>query len=90
MSEEKQRVADIFCSMSDREIDPAMHPLLKKWDEPPTAVQVLEVLDECIHGALASGFVVKALQVIYEMACQRENKSHEDIVKLATWRDRHA
>lgn len=72
--------------MSDRQIDASMHPLLKKWDEPPKAIQVLEVLDQCIHGSLASGFVVTVLQAEYDQALVREATTHEVIVLGATWR----
>ena len=81
-------LADLLLNSSDRQIDPAMHPLIRKWDEEPTALQILEVLDHCIHGGLASGFTVRALQVFYDLALQREGKTHEEIVPLATWRGR--
>ncbi len=78
----------MLCSMSDRQIDPAMHPLIRKWDEEPTPRQILEVLDECIHGSLASSFVVSTLQVVYDMACKRVGVTHEDVIKDAPWRER--
>jgi hypothetical protein len=80
-------VREMFCSMSDGQIDAHMHPLIRAWSEPPTAIQVLEVLDACIHGALASGFVVAALQALYDIACKREGTTHEEVVKGASWRD---
>lgn len=80
------KFADLLLSASDTQIDAAMHPLIRKWDEEPTALQILEVLDQCIHGGLASGFVITALQVTYDMACKQESTTHEDVVKLATWR----
>lgn len=83
------KFAELLLMGSDSMLDASMHPLIRKWDEEPTAIQILEVLDHCIHGALASGFVVKALQVAYDLACIRESTTHEEVVKLATWREEH-
>ena len=75
-------------SAPDRELDASMHPLIQKWSDPPKAIEVLEVLDHCIHGALASGFVITLLQIVYDIACKEEGVTHDDVVKNATWRDR--
>jgi hypothetical protein len=65
-----------------------MHPYLRKWSNPPTAAQTLEVLDYCINGALASGLVVQLLQEKYDDACLAENTTHEAVVKAAVWREK--
>jgi hypothetical protein len=81
-------LSDLLLASSERQIDRCMHPLIRKWDEPePSARQILEVLDHCIHGSLASGFVVAALQALYDVACKREGTTHEEVVKDAPWRD---
>ena len=89
MSEEPllnpQIVAELL-KAPDTQLDASMFPLIQKWSTPPTAVQILEVLDMCIHGALASGFMVTLLELGYDDACQREKTTHKDVVKLATWR----
>ena len=72
----------------DHELDAQMKPLIEKWSEPPTALQVLEVLDYTIHGALASGFVVAVLQALYDIRCKEEGTTHEEVEKLAEWRKR--
>ncbi len=79
-------IRELLCSMSDSQIDARMHPMIRKWDDPARAIQILEVLDICIHDALASGFVVSALQAMYSAACKREGVEHEQVVKFATWR----
>lgn len=71
----------------DSQLDARMKPLLEKWSDPPTAIQVLEVLDHCIHGALGSSLVVKLLQILYDDALKAEGKTHEEVVPLATWRN---
>ncbi len=64
-----------------------MFPLIRKWDDPATAAQILEVLDYCIHGSLASGFVVSTLQVIYDIACKREGVTHDQVASTAMHRN---
>lgn len=68
------------------ELDPAAIEMIKKWSEPPTPLQVLEVLDKCIHNSLASQFVITVLRVGYDDLCALCNVKHEDVVKDATWR----
>ncbi len=74
-------------SAPESQLDAKMKPLIEKWGEPPTAIQLLEVLDHCIHGALASSLVVKLLQLLYDDTLKAEGTTHEEVVKLATWRD---
>lgn len=71
---------------SDRQLDERMKPLIRAWDDPPKAAQVLQVLDLCIHGALASGFVVKVLEILYDEARRRESATHGDVAAHASWR----
>lgn len=78
---------EVFLTAPDHQLDAQMKALVEKWSEPPTAIQILEVLDHCIHGALASGLVVKLLQMFYSDTLKAEGKTHEDMVKLATWRN---
>lgn len=72
----------------DSQLDAAMKPYIEKWADEPTPHQILEVLDYCIHDSLASGFVVTLLQTMYQMACDRDKTTHEEVVKTATWRDK--
>ena len=80
-------IRDMLCQLDDRNLDASMFPLIRKWDVPAKAIQILEVLDHCIHGSLASGFIVKTLQVLYDIALKNENVTHEQLVPLATWRN---
>lgn len=72
----------------DSQLDARMKPLIEKWSDPPTPLQILEVLDHCIHGSLASGFVVSLLQMQYGRACEDAKTTHEEVVKGAKWRER--
>ncbi len=79
-------VIDMLMDAPDGQLDAAMKPLIQKWSDPPTAYDVLEVLDHCIHGSLASGLAIQVLQMLYEGACERDGLLHEDVVKHAIWR----
>lgn len=81
-------IRELLCRSSDQQLDASMFPLIRKWDPEPTALQVLEVLDQCTHVALASSFIVKVLQTVYDASLMREGKTHEEIIPLATWRNR--
>lgn len=76
----------IFLSAPDTQLDASLKPLIEKWSDPPSALQLLEVLDKCIRYALASGFVVSALQVMYDAQMKREGITHEEAIRSATWR----
>lgn len=65
-----------------------MQPLIAKWSDPPTPSEILEVLDHCIHGALASGFMISVLQRIYKEACDAAGMTHDEVARGAVWRNR--
>lgn len=79
--------AEALLKLSDYALDDSMRPLIERWSDPPTSLEILEVLDRCIFSALASNFVVSSLQIWYDMALTVEGKTHEQNVPLATWRD---
>lgn len=81
-----QDIIDHLLNAPSSQLDAGMKPFIVRWDNPPTALQVLEVLDNCIMGSLASGFVVTCLQVLYDRACKRTGTTHEDVIKSASWR----
>ncbi len=83
---EKKDVRELLCAGSDDQLDAAVHPMIRAWDDPATALQILEVLDLVIHDALGSGFVVRVLEALYEVACKREGVTHEQVAAIAPWR----
>lgn len=78
---------DILLSLSNQSLDASMRPLIEKWDSTPTAIQILSVLDPCVHGALASEFIILTLQILYDEALIREGTTHEQVLVDATWRN---
>lgn len=72
----------------DRQLDAKMKPLIEKWDKPPKALQVLEVLDWCVFGSLASGFLVTFFEILLTTAIEREGTTYAAVVAQATWREK--
>lgn len=77
---------EIFLQAPDSQLDASMKPLVEKWSSPAKAIEILEVLDWCIHGSLASGLVVTLLQKLYYAALEAEGTTHAEVEKLAVWR----
>jgi hypothetical protein len=75
----------------DTQLDACMKPLIEKWDDEPTALQILEVLDQCIYAALASGFVITLFQTLFDKALAFEGKTHAEAYAYADlhWRKEH-
>lgn len=74
--------------LPDAYLATGLRPLIECWSDPPKAIELLKAIDFAIHGAGASGFVLQGMQALYDVACQREGVSHDDVAKLATWRDK--
>lgn len=70
-------------------LDASIKPMIEKWDEPPTALQILEVLDKCIYAALASGFVIDILETMLAGTNMEENTTYELVEALAVWRKQY-
>lgn len=70
----------------ESQMDPIVKPMIEKWADPPTPIQILEVLDYCIYSSLTSTFVTKILQILYDNVCKDNNTTHEEVVKGAIWR----
>ena len=80
-------IVKLLKTAPDGSLDKQMQPYIAKWSDPPTPLQVLEVLDHCINGALANGMVIRVLQVLYDERCAAEGVKHEDVAKNAKWRE---
>lgn len=77
---------EILLDAPNSQLDASMKPLVEKWSSPPKAIEILEVLDHVIQGALASGLVTTVLQNMYTEAIIAEKTTHDEVVKLAKWR----
>jgi hypothetical protein len=83
-----KEIIEHLLTAPEHQLDSQMKSLIEKWGEPPTALQVLEVLDYCVHGSLASGFVVAVLNTLYDIRCRKEGTTHAEVEKLAEWRNK--
>ena len=81
-----KKLVNLLLEASDNVLDDRMKVRMREWSDPPKAVEVLEVLDNCINGSLATGVAVAALQALYDQQCLFEGTTHDAVVKLATWR----
>lgn len=84
--EQEQDVRTLLFAASDNQLDSTMKPLIRKWDNPPKAIQILEVLDYCVYGSLASGFMVTVLEFMLDDALKREGTTQDKLAIRATWR----
>lgn len=71
----------------DTQLDKSMREYIEQhWHDEPTALEILEVLDKCVHFALASGLVVMVLETMLMTAMKAEKTNMVELEKLATWR----
>jgi len=79
-------ITKLLLEAPDSWLDRCVMPLICTWEGKPSAIQLLELLDRCIHGALASDTMVLVLQMFYNQALKDEGLTHEQLVPQATWR----
>jgi hypothetical protein len=79
-------VIEMLLEAPDSQLDSSVFPLIEGWDNPPTSLQILEVLDKCVYYGLASGFVIDILDTLLNDRLEDEGKTLHDIEELATWR----
>jgi hypothetical protein len=76
-----------YLSAPDTQIDPHIKPLIEEWSDPPTALQMLRVLDAMVHGGSASAFAVSSLDTFMRIALKQEGTTFEALVDQAHWRE---
>lgn len=78
---------DQLLEAPDDQVDPSMKPLIEDWSNPPTALEILEVLDKMVKYGLASGFAVNILEKALHTTIAHEKTSYEALVTKAAWRN---
>lgn len=76
------KLRTLLLAASEAQLDPSMKALIKKWSDPPTAAEILAVLDQCIYSSLASGVVVATMQMTLDTALMEEGTTHEEVAAL--------
>lgn len=83
-----KQIKETLLEAPEGQLDPCVFPLIEKWNDEPTALQILEVLDNCVNGGLASQFVMVLFESLLDMTIKKENTTYEELLKLATWREK--
>ena len=84
MNELKQLLLDA----PEDQIDAGARQLIATWSEPPKALEIFRTLDECVYGAMASGFVVQVLETMLVVQSKEENLTRAQLEELAIWREK--
>lgn len=79
-------IKDLLLQAPDSQLDNSMKELIKKWSEPVSALEVLEVLDKSAYFSLASDFTMQVLHLSLNEALGREQTSLQELTSKATWR----
>lgn len=58
------------------------------WSEPPKALEIFRTLDECVYGAMTSGFVVQVMETMLVVQSKEENLTRAQLEELAIWREK--
>lgn len=71
----------------DSQLDNGLKPLLAAWANPPTALQVLELLDQCVYCGGASGTVMTLLEAMFDDRIKAEGVTYDSVAEHAVWRE---
>lgn len=81
---------EIWLQAPDGQLDDVIKKIIReKWDDEPTAIQILEAVDHCVYYGASSDFVVSALNLMLEQAMKREGLEWLEFIKDAKWREQH-
>ncbi len=81
------QMKDMLLEGPDSQVSSPLKSIIKKWDETPTAIQILEALDIAVRCGAASGFVIVLMEGELRSAIVREGTTYEEVVAKATWRN---
>lgn len=87
MTDPKQSLKQHFLSAPAAMLDPALLPIVVRWDDPPTSIQLLELLDHCVHTGGAPRFVIMAIESVMLTTMKAEGVTSEDLLPRAVWRN---
>ena len=82
----EESLKSLLITAPEDQLDPSLVSLVKSWDEEPTALQILELLDKAAFSAGASEFVMHVLQEFLSLALVEEDTTYEAVVAQAYWR----
>lgn len=77
----------ILLEIPDRELDVSAKKTINSWEEFPTALRLLELLDNIVRYSLSCDLVVQFLDMRLKIALQEENMTMEELENQAVWRN---
>jgi len=79
---------EVWLEVPDSQMAEVIKDIIReKWDDEPSAIQILEAIDYCVHYGASSDFVVSVLDGYMHAALQCEGKTFEELISEATWRN---
>lgn len=78
------------CPADSRMMEPSLLEDIKKWSDPPRAIEVLETLDKIVYGSLCAPMIQMLYEKLLDEQIEAEGTTMEDLIKLATWRDKES
>lgn len=76
------------CPVDSRLMEPSLVNDIKKWSDPPRAIEVLETLDKIVHCGLCAPMIHMLYEKLLEEQMESEGTTLPELTKLATWRDK--
>lgn len=86
----EESIRDMLLQGSERSIDAHPRWVITKFDDKPTAIQWLELLDSIVRYASADPFVHRVAEIMFEQAMKEEAVTRDDLAPLAWWRSDEA
>ncbi len=83
----KTGLKEVLLLAPDKMLDPSIKPKIEAWEDPPTSLQVLRVLDMCVRGSMATEMVVVTLDLLLKRLIEHEGTTLEAVVAKASWRN---
>ena len=77
------------CPADSRMMEPSLIGDIKKWSDPPKAIEVLETLDKIVHCGLCTPMIHMLYETLLEEQMKSEGTTLAELTKLATWRDKN-
>jgi hypothetical protein len=82
-----EELKDCLLSIPDADLDNFAKDFIRKWNITPTAIQLLEVLDNIVRYSLSCDLVVQFLDMQLKTVMLNENITMEELEVHAIWRN---
>lgn len=87
LDEQLKDFKTLFICAPNEQIDDTLKDRIKEWGKVPQSIEILQVLDYAVSYSLASDFSVSVLDIALRLALENEQKTLNDILPQAWWRD---